>query len=215
VVRRDIATMCGVDRLLQIIIGLPPAVVLAMVFLLPALESSTFLGLVVPGEIAVVLGGVVAHGGALPLWAVAASAVIGATVGDQVGYLVGRRYGAGLLKRVPRRLAGPDELERARGLIRSRGAAAVVIARWVALLRALVPGVAGISGMRHSVFTAANVAGALFWAVGVSILGYLAGASYQFLETRLRIGGEALLAVFVVLLVRRIWRRSQRARHRT
>jgi membrane-associated protein len=197
---------------MQFIIGLPPSLVLAIVFLLPALESSTFLGLVVPGEIAVLLGGVVAHSRAVPLWAVVVAAVIGATLGDQVGYLVGRRYGEGLLARIPRRLVGPDELERARRSIRSRGAAAVVIARWVAVLRALVPGVAGMSGMRHSVFTVANIAGGLLWAVGVSILGYLAGASYRFLEARLRIGSEALLTVFAVLLLLWIWRRRRQRR---
>jgi len=143
---------------------------------------------------------------------VVVAAVIGATLGDQVGYLVGRRYGEGLLARIPRRLVGPDELERARRSIRSRGAAAVVIARWVAVLRALVPGVAGMSGMRHSVFTVANIAGGLLWAVGVSILGYLAGASYRFLEARLRIGSEALLTVFAVLLLLWIWRRRRQRR---
>ncbi|MEV0154884.1 DedA family protein [Micromonospora sp. NPDC050686] len=200
------------DRLPELLLALPPALVLALVFLLPALEASTFLGLVVPGEIAVLVGGVLAHEGRLPLWAVAGAALAGAAVGDQAGYLVGRRYGRRLLDRVPRRLVGPGELRRALDLVRRRGALAVVLGRWVAALRALVPGLAGLSGIRQRTFTLANLTGGALWAVTVSVLGYLAGASYRLLERRLGLGGEALLAVVVVVVVFRVWRRRVAAR---
>ncbi|MFG1717029.1 hypothetical protein ACGFII_00220 [Micromonospora chalcea] len=55
------------DRVVAVLVGLPPLLVLTLVFVLPALESSTLLGLVVPGETAILIGGLVAHGGALPL----------------------------------------------------------------------------------------------------------------------------------------------------
>jgi membrane-associated protein len=202
------------DRLVQVIFGLPPVLVLGLVFLLPALESSAFLGLVVPGEIAVLLGGVVAHEGRLALWSVVVAAVLGAVVGDQIGYLVGRRYGTPLLERMPRRLVKPDELERALRLVRTRGAVAVVVGRWAAVLRALVPGIAGISGMRHAVFTMANVAGGLVWAVVITGLGYVAGASYRALEDRLRIGSKVLFAVLAALVVYAVWRRRRAFRAR-
>jgi membrane protein DedA with SNARE-associated domain len=82
-----------VDRIL----GLHGWAVLAVVFLAPALEASAFLGVVIPGEIAVLLGGVLAfeHRASLP--AVLGAAVAGAIVGDSVGYLVGRRWGRRLL----------------------------------------------------------------------------------------------------------------------
>src|SRR5688572_682906 len=73
--------------------GLPPWLVLVFVALLPALEASAFVGLLIPGETAVLAGGVAAHAGLVPLWAVALVAALGAVAGDQVGYLVGRRYG--------------------------------------------------------------------------------------------------------------------------
>ncbi|MBY8870360.1 DedA family protein [Micromonospora sp. PLK6-60] len=200
------------DRLLELLLALPPALVLALVFALPALEASTFLGLVVPGEIAVLVGGVLAHEGRLPLWAVAGAALAGAAVGDQTGYLVGRRYGRHLLDRIPRRLVGPGELRRALDLLRRRGALAVVLGRWVAALRALIPGLAGMSGIRQRTFTLANLTGGALWAVAVSVLGYLAGASYRVLERRLGLGGEALLAVVVVVVAVRVWRRRVAAR---
>ncbi|MEU7714576.1 hypothetical protein AB0B03_21855 [Micromonospora chalcea] len=90
------------DRVVAVLVGLPPLLVLTLVFVLPALESSTLLGLVVPGETAILIGGLVAHGGALPLWAVVAAGAAGACLGDQAGYALGRRYGAGVLARAPR-----------------------------------------------------------------------------------------------------------------
>ncbi|GHJ53390.1 hypothetical protein Nm8I071_26970 [Nonomuraea sp. TT08I-71] len=201
-----------VDRVLNLLVALPPALVLALVFLLPALEASTFLGLLVPGEIAVLVGGVLAHEGRLPLWAVILAAVLGAALGDQVGYLVGRRYGRRLLARTPRRFVRSGEVSRALDLVRRRGAAAVVIGRWAAALRALVPGLAGMSGLPRRAFTLANLAGGALWAVTVALLGYLAGASFRLLERRLGWGGEALLALVVLVVVVRVVRARRAAR---
>ncbi|WP_091193605.1 DedA family protein [Micromonospora narathiwatensis] len=200
------------DRVVSVLVALPPALVLSLVFLLPALEASTFLGLVVPGEVAVLVGGVLAHEGRLPLWAVAVAAIAGAALGDQVGYLVGRRYGHRLLDRAPRRLVHPEDVRRGLALIRRRGAFAVVLGRWVAALRALVPGLAGMSGMHHRTFTVANVAGGALWAVTVAVLGYLFGASYRLLERRLGWGSEALLALVVLLVLVRLLRARRAAR---
>ncbi|MFF5174646.1 DedA family protein [Micromonospora sp. NPDC000089] len=200
------------DRVLEVLVALPPALVLALVFLLPALEASTFLGLLVPGEVAVLVGGVLAHEGRLPLWAVVVAALAGAALGDQTGYLVGRRYGHRLLARTPRRFVRSGELRRALDLVRRRGASAVVLGRWAAALRALVPGLAGLSGIPQRTFTAANLTGGALWAVTVALLGYLFGASYRLLERRLGLGGEAVLAVVLVALALRLWRHRRAAR---
>ena len=204
------------DRLVNLLVALPPALVLALVFLLPALEASTFLGLLVPGEVAVLVGGVLAHEGRLPLWAVVVAALVGAALGDQIGYLVGRRYGRRLLERTPRRFVRPGQVGRAFALIRRRGAMAVVLGRWAAALRALVPGLAGMSGIPQRTFTLANVTGGALWALTVAVLGYLAGASYRLLERRLGWGGEALLGLVVLLVLVRIARgRIMARRERT
>ena len=183
------------------LMSLPPWLVLTCVFALPALEASAFLGLVVPGETAVIIGGVVAHAGDLPLWAVILAAVLGAAVGDQVGYQVGRRYGPRLLGRMPHRMQHSSQVPRALDFVRRRGPMAVVLGRWTAALRALVPGVAGMSGMHARPFTTANVAGGTVWAVAMAVAGYLAGASFHVLEHRLGIAGEVILGLVVVALV--------------
>ena len=75
------------------ILRLAAPLVLVVVFALPALEASTLLGIVVPGELVLVLGGVLAHQGRVPLWAAVAAGAAGAAVGDSLGYAVGRRVG--------------------------------------------------------------------------------------------------------------------------
>lgn len=188
-----------VDLLMTALMGLPPALVLLVAFLLPAAEASLFVGLVVPGETAVIAAGVLAHAGVVPLWAVMVCAAAGAITGDQIGFHVGRRYGPTLLDRMPHWLRHGDQYERVLSLVRRRGAMAVVLGRWTASLRALVPGVAGMSGVSSRTFGWANAAGGVFWAVAVALLGYLAGAGYRQVEQQLNLGAGVVLAGVVVV----------------
>ncbi len=179
---------------------------LALVFLVPALEASAFVGFVFPGEVAVILGGVAAWRGTVPLWAVIAAAVAGAVIGDSAGYLIGRRWGEGLLHgtigRLPvvrRRL--DKHLDSARAYVRRRRGSAVFFGRFTAALRVLVPGLAGMSQVEYPVFLAYNVAGGALWGTGMAVLGYLAGASYKHVEKIVGRAGLGLLALIVAALV--------------
>ena len=93
------------------------------------------------------------------------------------------------------------QVPKALDFVRRRGPMAVVLGRWVAALRALVPGIAGVSGMRPTPFTVANVTGGALWATAMAVAGYLAGASFRLLEHRLGVAGEVLLGVLVLVLV--------------
>jgi membrane-associated protein len=200
----------AVSTLIDAIVGLPPWLVLVLVFALPAAEAGLLVGVFIPGEVGVLLGGVVAHEGGLPLYAVIAAAALGAVIGDQVGYLLGRRYGGALATHLPSAVRRSGDLDRALDLIRRRGAVAVALGRWTAVLRALVPGAAGTSGMARARFTVANLLGGTLWAAAVAVAGYLAGASYRALERNLGIGGDAILAAVVVVIVLRIRARRHR-----
>ena len=197
-------------QLVEWLLALPPALVLVAALVLPAVEASALVGLVVPGETAVFVAGVVAHGGRLPLAAVIAAAAVGAVLGDQVGYRIGRRWGPGLVGRLPARLR--TRSEQVTSFVARRGRWAVVLGRWTALLRALVPGVAGASGMAQRDFTLSNVVGGVTWAAVIAALGYGAGAAYASVLTRIDHAGEIAVAVVVVLVVvglllRRVLRR--------
>src|SRR2546421_10681697 len=101
------------SRVVEVILHLRGGAAYALVFLLPALESSAFIGFLFPGEIAVLLGGVLAFEGRVPLLAVLTAAVLGAVVGDSIGYAVGRRWGDRILRGTLGRLVRQRHLDRA------------------------------------------------------------------------------------------------------
>lgn len=176
-------------------------------------EAAAFVGFVLPGETAVLLGGVLAnrHQVALPI--VAAVVVVAAVVGDSVGYEVGRHFGARLL-RIRLFARHGEGLDRGRRALRDKGGRAVFLARFTAFLRAVMPGLAGTARMPYRRFLLFNAAGGLIWGVGFTLLGYLAGASYQ---TVAKVAGRASAAILAVVLVAisigMLMRRRRRKRH--
>jgi membrane-associated protein len=197
-----------------VLAAVPPWLLLLLVFLVPALEASTLLGVVVPGETAVLLGGVFAHQGRLPLAVVMTAAVLGAVVGDNVGYVLGARLGPRLLTRVTGR-AG-KRLQRARSFVQRFGAPAVFLGRWVAVLRALVPSVAGAGGLRYRSFAVYNLAGGAVWGVAVAGLGYLAATAYGTASRDLGLAGAAVVLLLAVVAVAgAVWTRGRRRANRS
>jgi membrane-associated protein len=180
------------------ILRLAGPLALVAVFALPALEASTLLGIVVPGELALVLGGVLAHQGRVPLVAAVAAGAAGAVVGDTIGYAIGRRVGERLLAHLPRRLIRPRQVERAKALVRRLGGRAVFAGRFTAALRALVPGLAGVAGVPYPTFAAWNLAGGVLWATGFVLLGFAAGRAWRTAE---RFAGGAGLVVLGAIVV--------------
>ncbi len=170
-------------------------------FALPALESSAFLGFLFPGETAVLLGGVAASHGHVPLAAVAAAGVTGAVLGDATGYLVGRRWGRRILGSALARFIDQRHLDRAERALVRRGVWAVFIGRFTVALRVMVPGLAGMAEMPSRRFLAANVAGGLAWGSLVATAGYLAGNSWQAVAHYLTGAGLVLTGGLVALLV--------------
>ena len=204
----------GIDRILEHILNLPPWLIVFLVFLLPGLEASIFIGVIIPGEIGVFLGGVAAGRHDTPLAAILIAACLGAVLGDQIGYWVGREYGVRLLRRIPDRILDEQRLENAQGYIRRTGAKGVIVGRWTAALRALVPGLAGMSGMHYGRFAIANAIGGIGWAVAIVFIGYAAGDQWKHVQSLLGKSSSILLGVIVVAAVAvHFWRkRAERSR---
>jgi undecaprenyl-diphosphatase len=197
-------------HILDGILRLPAALALTLVFLLPALEASAFVGVIIPGEIGVILGGVLANQHKLPLLAVGLAGVAGAVIGDSIGYWVGLRYGEALLSKIPNRVLKPEHITAAEDSIRRFGGKSVFIGRFTAALRALIPGLAGMSRLPYPRFLAWNALGGLLWAVGFTVLGYLAGSQYARIEHYANYLGLALLVLIAVALIVRHRRRSRK-----
>src|SRR4051812_35595249 len=194
------------DRLLAV----PPWLALLLIFVIPAAEASIFVGLFFPGELIILLGGVLANQHKLPLWAVIAVGSAGAIIGDSIGYEVGRHFGDRLLRKVPQRLVKPEHLDRGRELLRRKGGRAVFLGRFTAALRALVPGLAGTSRLPYPTFLLFNVLGAVAWVTVTALSGYVVGSSYHSAEKRLSLISFGILALVVGWLAYRTIRRSER-----
>ncbi|MFE9426254.1 DedA family protein [Kitasatospora sp. NPDC006697] len=191
--------------------GLSGPVVYAVVAGLVFAEDALFVGFVLPGETAAVLGGTIAaahRGVSLPV--MMAVVVLAAVLGDSVGYAVGRRFGPALLRT---RLAVRHEarIGKAQEFIREKGPTAVFFGRFVALFRALVPTLSGVSRMPYGRFLTFNVAGGVLWGVGFTLLGFLAGAAYARVEHLVGTALAVLVAVLVLVgLGVWLWRRRRR-----
>jgi len=181
------------------ILTLPPALALLLVFLLPALEASAFVGFIIPGEIGVILGGVLANQHKLALWAALVAGIAGAVIGDSVGY--DRRYGDRLLEKIPNRLLKQKHIDRTKDLVARNGGRAVFIGRFTTALRVLVPGFSGMARIAYLKFLAYNSAGGILWASGFVLLGYAAGSQYQRVAHNATLFGLGLLALIIIVLV--------------
>lgn len=174
-----------------------------VVALLVAGEAAAFVGLVLPGETAAFLGGVLAYQGGVDLNLMLLSACLGAVVGDTIGYQVGKQLGPRLRKGRFGRWVGDERWDRATKFLRRHGGRAVFLGRWIGVLRALVPSLAGAAGIRYRVFLFFNVLGGVSWACTFVLLGYLAGSSWRQIENLMgrATGIVAGVLAFVALLV--------------
>jgi membrane-associated protein len=185
-------------------------VALVLIAVLVFGETAIFIGFVLPGEAAVVFGGVLASRGHLSLPALIAVVVVTAVLGPLVGYQVGLRMGDRLFTaRALNRVSGP--LERARTALRDKGGMAVFGGRFLAIVRALMPAAAGAAEMPYRVFATYNLISGVIWGVGYSLLGYLAGSAYVAVERTVGAGLAIALAVIVIAAAGIwAWRRHRR-----
>ena len=199
-------------HLLERLLNVPQWVVLMVVFLLPAAEAGILLGMFIPGEIALIIGGVAASVGHVSLLWVLVCGVLGAIIGDSIGYLVGERWGVQLLHSTLGRKVPIERLDAARAFIARRGGRAVFIGRFTAALRALVPGFAGMSGVPYRVFLPWNIAGGVVWACASVALGYAAGTSWELAAHYASIFGIAVLVLVAVVVAYAWWRHEHSVR---
>ncbi len=197
------------SQLIDQLLTVPAPAAYALISALGFAEAAIFVGFVLPGETAVLLGGVLASTGTLSLPAVLVLVVASAILGDSVGYEVGRRVGPRILQwRALTRHRG--RLDAAQQSLRERGGWAVFLGRFTAFLRAVMPALTGLSGMPYPRFLVFNAAGGLVWGVGVTLLGYFAGQSYQQVATLLSRSSAGLILVVVAVGLTVWWLRRRR-----
>jgi membrane-associated protein len=135
-------------------------------------EAAIMVGFVLPGEIALLVAGYFCRYGTLEVWVMAIIAVVCAIVGDSVGFEFGRHFGPPVRRSRVGRFVGESRWSTVDAFLRRHGGKAIFLGRLTALLRALMPSMAGMSGMRYRTFLVWNAAGGLVWGAGCVFLGY-------------------------------------------
>ncbi|MBQ0884079.1 VTT domain-containing protein [Streptomyces sp. RM72] len=131
-----------------------------------------------------------------PLWLVCALIVAAAVLGDQVGYMIGKFFGPRLFSRPNSKLFKQENLEKAHEFMDKYGPKAIVLARFVPIVRTFAPIVAGAGRMQYRTFLTYNVIGGVAWGTGVTLAGYWLG-QIEFIRTNV----EAILVLIVLVSV--------------
>ena len=174
------------------------------------LETGAFVGLVAPGETAVVLGGVVAAEGGVSLVPMLLIVWLAAAAGDLASFMLGRRLGRPVLvARGPRLGIKPDRLGRVDSFFDRHGPKAILVGRFVGLVRAVAPFLAGASGMRLRSFLPWSLLGTLAWASAFTLVGYAFHASFEsaaHLVTHVLFGAAVVAALVLAWRAHRLQR---------
>ena len=180
-------------------------------YLLPAIIGLESMGVPSPGETALVLAAVLASQGKLEIWLVILIGIASAIIGDNLGYLLGRRYGRDVL--VGR---GPMWHHRVRAVrygdrfFERHGPKAVFFARWIALVRFAAAWLAGINRMPFRQFFFWNALGGITWGITYGLVGYYAGEAGAGVLTKFGIAGAIVLVVMFVGAGVVVWLRERR-----
>lgn len=139
-------------------------------------ESGLLVGFFLPGDTLLIAAGVLASTGALPLGWTIAIITAAAIIGDNVGYEIGKYSGKRLFTKHDGILFRHEYVERAQAFYDKHGGKAIIIARFVPIVRTFAPMIAGIGKMPHRRFFMFNVIGAVIWATTLPLLGYWVGS---------------------------------------
>lgn len=176
-------------------------------------EAAILVGIVFPGETALLVAGVFCQRGVLNIWLMIPIAVVAAVLGDSVGFEFGKKFGPSLRNSRLGRFVGEHRWAKVDAFIHRHGGKAVLLGRLTALFRALVPSMAGMSGMHYRTFIIWNIAGGLIWAPSCVVLGYYFSKSLDVVGRTLTWAPFALIGlvalVYIALHLRR--RRMERA----
>jgi len=178
------------------------------------MERSMFIGLFVPGDVILALGGVYAAQQRLSLPWVIVIGICAAISGESIGYWLGRRYGMGLVRRIPVLRRFEERLQKAEVYFQRRGAGfTVAVGRYASAVGAFVPFTAGLGRMPYRRFLLWDVPAIVVWATGITVFGYAAGRNLDLIDKVLSRFGYIMLGILVGFVGGRwLWKRLRAGR---
>lgn len=173
------------------------------------LESGVFFGFFLPGASMLFTAGLLASQDVFNVWVLIPLVTLAAILGDNAGYWFGAKVGYRLFLRPDSRFFRREHLARAKDFYDRHGFLAIVLARFIPVIRTFAPIVAGVVHMRYRTFVAYNIVGALLWASGVTFLGFYLGEKIPGIDTYITpiIGG--IIVVTCIPLVREYFRQRK------
>jgi len=141
------------------------------------LESGVFFGFFLPGGSMLFVAGLLASQGFFNIYLLIIILGLSAFLGDSVGYYFGSKVGPKIFKREDSLLFKKKHLEQTKIFYDKYGPMAVVLGRFIPIVRTFVPILAGVANMHYGRFIRYNIIGAIFWAIGMTLLGYFVGTS--------------------------------------
>jgi membrane-associated protein len=154
-------------------------------FLIIFAESGLFFGFFLPGDSFLFTLGLLASQGYFSMWLLVPLLTIAAVVGDNVGYSFGKYTGSKLFTKEESLFFRPSHVARAQQFFKTHGAKAIILARFIPIVRTFTPILAGAAKMNYKKFATYNVVGGILWAGGITILGYFLGRVIPNIDTYL------------------------------
>ena len=172
-----------------------------LLILFAFLEAAAFVGFILPGETSLLIGGVLAHSQVWSFWLFLICAIIGAIAGDSVGYEVGKHFGSRIKVNRLGRLVGEKRWLIAEHIFSKYHGGAIFFGRAQALLRALIPAMAGMHNVPYKTFLKWNAAGGIVFSTIIVTLGYQFANSLSAQEKYLKYWAIGFLTLVIILVV--------------
>lgn len=196
-------------HLIEFITHLGPVAVAAVIFA----ESGLLIGFFLPGDSLLFMSGFLVQQGTFPIniHLFVAILFVAAVLGDNVGYSFGRKVGRKLFEKPNSKFFKKRYLEQAEAFFEKYGALAIVLARFVPVVRTFTPIIAGVSRMHYRTFFFFNVIGGLLWTAGFTYLGYFIGQKLQAMGVNIEIIAIVIVFLSVApIIVHALWTKDKR-----
>ncbi len=174
-------------------------------------ESGIIVGFFLPGASLLFTAGLLASVGVFNPWILIPLVTIAAILGDNVGYWFGAKIGIKLFVRPNSRFFRQEHVRRAQHFYERHGWYAIILARFIPIIRTFAPIVAGIGSMNYKLFVLCNVVGALVWASGITSLAYYLGERFPLIEHYLTPIILGIIAITTIPLMWQTWKSARRA----
>ncbi|HET6241015.1 MAG TPA: VTT domain-containing protein [Arthrobacter sp.] len=163
-------------------------------------ETGLLVGFFLPGDSMLFTAGLLVATGTIKfnIWAFAALIIVAAILGNQTGYLIGSKAGPAIFNKPNSKLFKRENVEKAHAFFEKHGGKALILARFVPIIRTFVPVIVGVAQMNKQKFFLYNVIGALLWGGGVTLLGYVLGNRVPWVRENLDIIFIAIVLLSVI-----------------